>query len=53
VVTERPEVTPRDALRYAVMQRNGITRIITADTHFSSLPGIERVDPREALGPRL
>ncbi len=41
-------IEPRDALHYAVMLRHGISHIITADTHFDSLPGITRIDPRDA-----
>jgi predicted nucleic acid-binding protein len=39
---------PLDALHYAVMLRHGITHIITADAHFDALPGITRIDPRNA-----
>jgi uncharacterized protein len=40
-------LSPRDAIHYAVMQRHGISAIITADRHFASLPSIVQVDPRE------
>lgn len=46
VLREGHAIPPMDALHYAVMRRQGITRIITADTHFDSLPGITRIDPR-------
>jgi uncharacterized protein len=42
------KIGPRDALHYAVMQRHSITHIITADVHFDALPGITRIDPRQA-----
>jgi len=35
----------RDALHAAVMQQHSIGRIISADRHFDSLPGITRLDP--------
>lgn len=35
----------RDALHSAVMQRHGITKIISADRHFDDVPGITRLDP--------
>jgi len=37
----------RDLLHLAVMERHGITDIVTADRHFDGLPGIHRIDPRE------
>jgi hypothetical protein len=43
----RPELPARDSLHWAVMQRNGIDTILTADRHFEALPGITRVDPPE------
>ena len=46
-LTSYPHLSPRDALHYAVMRRNGIHHIITADRHFASLPGIICLDPRE------
>jgi predicted nucleic acid-binding protein len=42
-----PALQPRDALHAAVMQRNGIHQIISADRHFDGIPGITRVDPAE------
>ena len=38
-------IQARDALHAAVMQQHGIERIISADRHFDSLPGITRLDP--------
>ena len=40
-----PELGGRDLLHAAVMQRLGLHRIISADTDFDRLPGIERLDP--------
>lgn len=40
-------VTARDLLHAAVMQNNGLSRIISADSHYDLLPGIERLDPRD------
>jgi hypothetical protein len=36
-------LSARDALHTAVMQRHGVSRILTFDRAFSNLPGIERV----------
>jgi len=38
-------IQARDSLHVAVMQQNGISRIISADRHFDSIPGITRLDP--------
>jgi predicted nucleic acid-binding protein len=35
----------RDLLHLAIMQRFGITRIVSTDPGFDGLPGIERLDP--------
>lgn len=40
-----PELGSRDLLHAAVMQRLGITRIISADRGFDRIAGIERLDP--------
>ncbi len=42
-----PELGGRDLLHAAVMQRLGLTRIISADRGFDRLPRIERLDPAE------
>ena len=39
------ELGGRDLLHAAVMQRLGLSRIISADTGFDRLPDIERLDP--------
>ena len=40
-----PEVSSRDLVHAAVMKRLGIDRIVSADTDFDRLPGLERLDP--------
>jgi len=35
----------RDSLHLAVVQRQGISRIVSADRHFDGIPGLTRVDP--------
>ena len=40
-----PNVEARDLVHTAVMRRLGITRIISADTDFDRIDGIERLDP--------
>ncbi|MBI4202849.1 MAG: type II toxin-antitoxin system VapC family toxin [Chloroflexi bacterium] len=39
------ELAARDLLHAAVMQRLGVSRIVSADRDFDRLPGIERLDP--------
>ena len=43
-----PPLPPRDALHLAVMQRHGVTHIITTDKHFAALPGLVTLDPHAA-----
>lgn len=40
-----PRLQSRDYLHAAVMFRLGIRRIVSTDSRFDSLPGIERLDP--------
>ena len=42
-----PNVSTRDLVHAAVMQRLGAERIISADTDFDRLPGITRLDPAD------
>ena len=42
-----PGVSARDLVHAAVMQRLGTSRIISADTDFDRLTGIERLDPAQ------
>ena len=46
LLAAHPQLTPRDALHCAVMKRHGISRIITADRHFTTIPDIVCMDPR-------
>ncbi len=41
------ELGARDLLHAAVMHRLGVGRIISSDTGFDRLPGIERLDPAQ------
>lgn len=43
IVLARPALSARDALHVAVMERNGISRIMSFDRHFDDMPGIERL----------
>ena len=45
LVDRYPGVGSRDLIHVAVMRRLGITHIISADTHFDRIDGIERLDP--------
>ena len=40
-----PDLSARDLLHVAVMQRLGIRKIVSADGGFDQVPGIERLDP--------
>ena len=40
-----PMLSGRDLLHIAVMNRLGVTRIVSADSGFDRVSGIERLDP--------
>ncbi len=40
-----PDISARDLLHAAVMQRVGATEIVSVDSNFDRLPGITRLDP--------
>ena len=44
-----PDVSSRDLVHTAVMQRLGASRIISADTDFDRLEGIDRLDPSSVM----
>lgn len=48
LVDAHPRLSARDLVHIAVMERVGATAIITADTTFDGLTGIERLDPLKA-----
>jgi uncharacterized protein len=43
VVLERQELSARDALHAAVMERHGVSRIMSFDAGFNDIPGITRL----------
>lgn len=43
VVLGHQQLSSRDALHVAVMERHGITRIMSFDTGFDGVPGIQRL----------
>jgi predicted nucleic acid-binding protein len=43
VLLASPDLSARDALHAAVMERRGLTSILTFDTGFDSRPGLRRV----------
>lgn len=43
IVQARQQMSARDAIHVAVMERHGIDRILSFDDGFDGLPGIERV----------
>ena len=40
-----PKLTARDAIHTATMLNRGILHIVSADTHFDSVTGIQRIEP--------
>lgn len=44
IAISRTKLSARDAIHYAVMQAHGIRLILTFDSGFDGLPGIERLD---------
>ena len=45
MVNRYPGVDSQDLVHTAVMRRLGVTRIISADTDFDRIDGVERLDP--------
>ncbi len=43
IVLGRTELTARDAIHVAVMERHGIGEILSFDRHFDGLPGVVRL----------
>jgi predicted nucleic acid-binding protein len=43
IVLERRTLSARDGLHAAVMERRGVSRILSFDTAFDALPGLTRV----------
>jgi predicted nucleic acid-binding protein len=43
IVLERRRLSARDAIHLAVMEREAVTRVLTFDTGFDAMPGIERI----------
>jgi predicted nucleic acid-binding protein len=43
IVLGNPQLSARDAVHVAAMQLNGVRRILTFDTAFEGIPGIERL----------
>ncbi len=42
IILARKQISARDALHLAVMAKRGIKRILTFDTRFDHVPGVER-----------
>lgn len=47
ILFDHAALRARDAVHLAVMQRNGIALIISADRHFDVVPGLTRIDPAQ------
>ncbi len=43
IILGRPRLSARDAIHVAVMEREGVRRILTFDAGFDAMPGIERM----------
>jgi predicted nucleic acid-binding protein len=39
----QPDLSSRDALHASIMRRHGVARILTFDSGFDRIPGLERV----------
>ncbi len=46
ILEKAPAISVRDAVHAATMQNQGLERILSTDTHFDSIAGVIRVDPR-------
>ena len=44
-----PRLSARDAIFAAIATRHGLSTILSADTDFDGLPGLNRVDPTDAV----
>lgn len=54
LLDEHPDLPTRDAVHVATARNRGIDLIISTDTDFDRLPGLERIDPTDgALVERL
>lgn len=42
------DIMARDAVHAATMLNNGLTHLISADSHFDVIEGVTRLDPRKA-----
>jgi predicted nucleic acid-binding protein len=43
MVLGRPSLPARDALHLAVMERHGVSRVMSFDGHFDGVPGVTRI----------
>lgn len=44
-----PELSARDAIHVATMEERGIRTILSADSDFDPVPGVDRIDPRDLV----
>jgi len=45
LLKESPSINARDAVHAATMLNNGIEKILSTDTHFDKIKGIQRISP--------
>ena len=45
LLLQHPELTPRDAIHVATMQRHGLQRLLSTDQDFDGVSLVERIDP--------
>ncbi len=47
LLLEHPRLAARDALHVATMEERGIRAMLSVDRDFDSMPGVDRLDPRD------
>lgn len=45
LLSQHPQIEPRDAVHAAVMLRHRITHLYSYDRHFDAIPGLTRLEP--------
>ena len=45
LLTDHPEIEPRDAVHAGVMINHGITQLYSYDHHFDAIPHLKRLEP--------
>ena len=45
LLSQHPQIEPRDAIHTAVMLRHRLTHLYSYDRHFDAIPGLKRLEP--------